>query len=375
MNIVYVCSDPGIPLLGTKGASAHVRQITTALTGRGHSVHLLCASIGAGNSPPAVATISPCETESDIDRALTALARAAKVDAVIERYSLESGAARRTSRRLGIPLVLEVNAPLVIEASRWRGLGDVSTHLESEREIFRTADAVVAVSAALVEYVATRAPTVPVQRIANGADVAAIAAARTMRPRTSRTNVVVGFIGSMKPWHGVHELLDAFERVSRRHPTASLVFVGQGPEESALRERAREDLQLRERVRFMGAVSHDEIPPLLATFDIGAAPYLPSDDFYFSPLKVIEYLAAGLPVVYPWLGDLPELVDDAGIAYESAQPGALAAALDLLIGDPQLRQRCSEAAIARAPAHSWHTTAEAVESVLYELTAGAVSRQ
>jgi glycosyltransferase involved in cell wall biosynthesis len=372
MKIVYVCADRGIPVLGGKGASAHVRQITSALSARGHDMHLLCRSLGSGNVPPAVATIEQCDTDSDFDRALSSLTRNARVDAVIERYSLESGAARRTSRRLGIPLVLEVNAPLVREASRWRGLRDVSTHLERERETIRSADAVVAVSAALVDYVAGRAPAVPVRRVSNGADVSAIAAARAARAATTRSEVVVGFVGSMKPWHGVRELLEAFERVARRHPAAGLVFVGEGPEERALRERADANPDLRERVVFTGAVRHDEVPALLASFDIGAAPYMPVDDFYFSPLKVIEYLAAGLPVVHPSIGELPEIVGDAGLAYDPHRPEALEAALDRLIGDQALRQRCSQAGVARAPEHSWDCTAAAMEDVIGSVTANQV---
>ena len=49
MNIAYVCVDRGIPLLGTKGASVHVRAITTALAARGHQVHVCCARLGDGN--------------------------------------------------------------------------------------------------------------------------------------------------------------------------------------------------------------------------------------------------------------------------------------------------------------------------------------
>ena len=102
---------------------------------------------------------------------------------------------------------------------------------------------------------------------------------------------------------------------------------------------------------------------LLASFDVGVAPYPPSEDFYFSPLKVVEYLAAGLPVVHPRLGDLTEVVGDAGIAYDAEDSNGLAAALDRAVRDAELRRRCSAAARSRAQAFSWDATAAAVEGV------------
>ncbi|MEM1009821.1 MAG: glycosyltransferase, partial [Myxococcota bacterium] len=61
---------------------------------------------------------------------------------------------------------------------------------------------------------------------------------------------------------------------------------------------------------FTGAVPPEQIPGLLATMDTAVAPYPTNLDFYFSPLKVVEYMAAGLPVVVSRIGQLIDLVDD-----------------------------------------------------------------
>ena len=245
MRIAYVCADRGIPFLGGKGASVHCREITTALAGRGHSVNVLCARVGAGNRMPPVATVSQYETGPELEAALGVLAAADGIDVVLERYSLESGFAREMSRTLGLPLVLEVNAPLVLEAGRWRGLVDVDAHLASEQATFRDADAIVAVSSALVEYVTRVAPHARVRRVANGANVGRFQDARLARAaERDRDEVVVGFSGSMKPWHGVHELLEAFRRIARDHLAVGLVFAGHGPEERPLRERVAERAEL-----------------------------------------------------------------------------------------------------------------------------------
>jgi glycosyltransferase involved in cell wall biosynthesis len=369
MRIAYVCADRGIPVLGDKGASVHVRELTKALALRGHRVHLRCARLGEENRPPRVASIEECDSATRLERSLEGLFERPGIDVVLERYSLESGRARQASTSAGVPLVLEVNAPLVLEAARWRGLTDVDSHLTAEREVFASADSVIVVSSALAEYVATRAPGVAIRRAPNGADVETIARAVPARLGVAEETIVIGFTGSMKPWHGVNQLLDAFSAVRVHNPRVMLVLAGGGPEEARLRDRVAVDPIVRDSVRFLGALPHDAIPSLLASFDIGVAPYLPSDDFYFSPLKVVEYLAARLPVVFPRLGDLPELVGDAGIPYEPGRSDGLTHALETAVAHPALRARLSQAAGRRAAVLSWDATATAVEQVLDEAVA------
>ena len=87
--------------------------------------------------------------------------------------------------------------------------------------------------------------------------------------------------------------------------------------------------------RFTGAVDHARVPEFLQAMDAGIAPYLPSDDFYFSPIKVYEYLAAGLPVVASDIGQIRQLARDGYVM--PARPGdagALETALDALLADP-----------------------------------------
>jgi len=109
--------------------------------------------------------------------------------------------------------------------------------------------------------------------------------------------------------------------------------------------RCAAELRIESNVTFTGAVSHEKIPALLASADIAVAPYLPLNDFYFSPLKLGEYLAAGLPVVVTACGDLDPLLRD-GVSSLRVPPGdvpALARALRRLTGDPELRQRLGRA--------------------------------
>jgi glycosyltransferase involved in cell wall biosynthesis len=359
MNVLYVCADRGIPLLGNKGASVHVRSIVSAMSSRGHAVTLVVRGWGSGNAAPRVHRIERLEKDGD-DAALLleGLIRAERPDVVIERYSLQSGAARTATRSAGLPLTLEVNAPLVEEARRYRGLEDPAAE-EREHRTFRDADRIQVVSSALLRYVESVAPGVPAAWIPNGADVERFRRppAATLAGLTGRT--VVGFVGSMKPWHGVAQLLEAFARVRSAHPEAMLVLVGAGPEEADLLERAR-CADLAGSVVIAGAVPHAEVPPLIARFDVAVAPYLLLERFYFNPLKIIEYLAAGKAVVYADQGDLRALVGPGGVGYAPGSIDELAGRLLQVLGDAALRSELAAAAATRGTRLDWSVVAERV---------------
>ena len=361
MNILYVCADRGIPLLGGKGASVHVRAVTSAMQALGHRVTLAVRRLDSGNMAPAVHRIE--QLKNDIEHAAQQLADLIvedRIDVVIERYSLQSGAARRATRRHGLPLTLEVNAPLVEEATRYRGLADPNA-AAWEHETLRAADRIHVVSSALLRYVQSVAPGVPSEWIPNGAHVAAFRSTKPVTAPGLDGRLVIGFAGSMKPWHGVADLLDAFARTSapRREPAPVLLLVGAGPEQEALHRRATAS-DLAGRVVFTGAQSHDAVPALVRRFDVAVAPYRPMPNFYFHPLKIVEYLAAGVPVVYPDQGDLREMVGAAGLAYSPGALDHLAGRLTVLMNDHVLRRDMARAAMRRGAEFDWHRVAERV---------------
>lgn len=361
MRVLYVCADRGIPLLGGKGASVHVRAVTSAMQALGHDVTLAVRQLGSGDDAPAVHRIEQLGADDETaDGQLAALVVRDRIDVVIERYSLQSGAARRVTRRLGLPLTLEVDAPLVQEATRYRGLADPDAQ-DWEEETLRSADRIHVVSSALLRYVRRVAPDVPSEWIANGCGTAAFRSAPPADLPGLEDAVVVGFTGSMKPWHGVADLLDAFAcaRTPRRGPEPILLLVGDGPEKEALTRRAAA-WDLHGRVRFTGFRPHSEIPGLVRRFDIGVAPYRPATDFYFHPLKVVEYLAAGLPVVYPEQGDLPDLVGAAGLGYPPGAVEGLADRLSRLLDDGTLRRDLAEQAARTGTDFDWNRVAERV---------------
>jgi glycosyltransferase involved in cell wall biosynthesis len=107
--------------------------------------------------------------------------------------------------------------------------------------------------------------------------------------------------------------------------------------------------------------------------DIAVAPYLSQRDFYFSPLKLVEYLAAGIPLVTTAQGDIPDLVGAAGLLVQPGSVAELSAALTRLIEDPKLRARLSHAGQLRATDFTWDGAAARVEGALEGSLAKAVA--
>jgi glycosyltransferase involved in cell wall biosynthesis len=303
----------------------------------------------------------PGSSDAGSLRVLFAEARTA---AVLERYALGGGAALEGAVGLGLPCALEVNAPLAEEAARFRGLQDVDQWKRRECSLLAAAPHLIVVSSALRDHaVASGAARERITVIPNGVDLESFGAdgGHEIRERLGLgTDIVVGFVGSLKPWHGVARLVQAMRNLP---VDFRLLVVGEGPERQAL-ELLSQKIGLGVRARFTGGVPHAQVPSFLAAMDMGVAPFELVPGFYFSPLKVVEYMAAGLPVVATRQGDLMELVADGGLLVEPGDVEGLRAALQSLGEDAGLRLRLGTRARERARRFGWDSVAERVEGVL-----------
>ena len=303
-----------------------------------------------------------------VAEALEELEREQPLDAVYERYSLWSWAGLRFARRHQKPLILEVNAPLIREATEWRQLELAAVAGGVERQLLRGADAVIVPSRELADWLTDEVGRERHTRvIPNGFDERLFRRPAPVPAAAGRLGdgYVVAFVGSLKPWHGIGVLLTAFERLLARVPEAHLLVVGDGPlrqEVEAARQRLGE-----ERVTVAGAVEHAHVPGWLSCADVAVAPYPRLDSFYFSPLKVVEYQAAGLPVVASRCGQLDRLILD-GHTGRLVPPGdaeSLATALADLHRDPALRRRMGARGRRRAfRCSGWSAVAAHTEAVI-----------
>lgn len=381
---------------GTKGASIHLRGVAQGLARRGHQVQVLAArnESEADGFPVPVLEVGYDRllkaVRQSIDReagdpllareaqslllnivaaeALEDLHRRWPIDAIYERLSLWSLAGLRFAEAKEIPFVLEVNAPLVREQRRYRELALECLALGVERILLKEADGIVVPAAELRDYVVQRVGRRRrVWVVPNGVDLRLFHDPDPVPEGVDEQlagRYVIAFLGTLKPWHGIKVLLEAFERLRKSVPEAHLLVIGDGPMWDFLDKKRQEFGH--SAMTLVGAVPHRQVPAWLARAQVGIAPYPALEDFYFSPLKVVEYLAAGLPVVASGIGQIKELVQDekTGLLVPPGKVKPLVEALRRL-HDRRFRERLGRRAARRARSrHGWEKVAEKIESLL-----------
>jgi len=360
MRVAYVCADPGVPVFGRKGCSIHVQEVLRVLRGMGVRVDLFAARFD-GDPPPGLDAVVvhrlPTVPKGDMagrERAAVAanrdlhaaLEHVGPFDLVYERYSLWSYAGMEWARTVGTPGLLEVNAPLIEEQAEHRGLADRAAAEAIADRVFGAARALIAVSGGVAEYLGRFAsPSGRVHVIPNAVNPDRFPADCMPTLPAPAGVLTIGFVGTMKPWHGLPDLVEAFDRLRRRAPASRLLIVGDGTERGAFEA----DLAARGLLgaaHLTGAVDPDDVPGLLASMDVAVAPYPRREDFYFSPLKVYEAMAAARPVVASRIGQLADLIRDGenGLLCPPGDPAALAEAVLGLRDEPARRRRMGQAA-------------------------------
>ena len=274
-----------------------------------------------------------------------------RVRFVWQRHELFKSTGMRLARDLGVPSVLFVPATKVWEAEQWGTTRPRWGHwLErvGERPSLVGADVVACGSRAVVDQV-LRLGVSPerVLLTPTGVDLDLFAEQPDPTPLRRRLRLdgrfVVGWVGSFRSFHAVEQAVEAAATVEG----ASLLLVGDGPERSRI-ERLARDLDVP--ATFTGTVPHHELPAHLAAMDAGVILAQPGEPFHYSPLKLAEYMAAGLPVVAPAIGQLTERLTDGVDArlVRPHDPHAIAEALRRLRDDVEERNRLGKAARAAA---------------------------
>lgn len=267
-------------------------------------------------------------------------------DGIYERYAFGNRGGLMAAKKLGIPLVLEVNSPMVLELTRTRGLSFPSWGKRVEEEVYRGADRVCVVTDVLGQaLVGMGVDPKKVVRTPNGVHWEQYA---NPDPEAARINLgienisgpVLGFVGWVRDWHRLDLVVDALGKGALKG--AHLVIIGGGPALMSLARQA-EELSVRDSVHLVGPRLHREIPGLLAAFDVGLVPAI---NPYASPLKLHEYMAAGLPTVAPDQPNLREVLVHGreALLFTPGDGTALLEACQRLVDDASLRESLGVAA-------------------------------
>jgi glycosyltransferase involved in cell wall biosynthesis len=388
-SMVFLRATPG-PGTQAGGASTHINGFINAAAKAGMHIRMISNDRIAGLDDTKVRiTVIPLEPHGstrsafDLRNNLVFTSGAVKEiaesppDLLYQRYSRFTWAGVAASLSVRRPLFLEYNGSEVWVGKHWDDAGMFNLLERVEKLNLKAADRVFVVAAA--ERRNLLKSGVPDEKIIvnpNGVDVDVFhpgIGGDTYRERLEigRDDVLVGFVGTFGPWHGVLELARAITLMPQ-DTNLRFLFVGAGK----LRDQTEELISqagFRDQVIFTGAVAHDEVPGLLDACDILVSPHVPLADgseFFGSPTKLFEYMAMGKGIVASRLGQIAEVLRDeeTALLVDPGNERALANAILRLAQSPGLRESLGQAAREKAiKKHTWKRNAECVLSVYREL--------
>jgi len=360
VRVVYLRATPG-PGTQAGGAASHIKGVVEGLETLGAEVQIISNDRIAGlNFPEDRFQIVPPEpgggTRALFDihnnlvftRGAVPLIERADPDFIYQRYARFSWAGVVAATRVKRPLFLEYNGSEVWVGRHWDRVGSLDLleryerlNLEAAARIFVVSD----VERRNLEARGVRAEKIVVNP--NGVDVErfrpGVGGAETRRELgIDEHEVLVGFVGTFGPWHGVEKLAAAIKTLPERL-RARFLMVGSG----SLRAEVEQQLEAETRVRrviFTGTVGHERVPQLLDACNVLVAPHVPLADgseFFGSPTKIFEYMAMGKGIVASRLGQIGEVLvdEETALLVGPGKVDELAAAIVKLVEDQTLRER------------------------------------
>jgi glycosyltransferase involved in cell wall biosynthesis len=303
---------------------------------------------------------------NDIALVRAALRSARRTDVIYQRHARFSIAGALVARLAGKPLFLEYNGSEEFVGRYWTPTTLKGQLAACERAALAAATRIFVVSDVDRENLLGRG--VEPRRIIvnpNGVAIERFAAARGSSMRRAlglaETDFVIGFIGTFGPWHGAPLLACAFSAVARKLPQSKLLLVGDGPQLDETRRQLVAN-GTEEQTIFTGKVAPDEIPHYLDACDVLSSPHVPLPEgieFFGSPTKLFEYMAAGKAIVASELGQIADVLVHGRTAL-LVPPGdvdALASAIHELAIAPELRRDLGARARRQAEGHTWRQNA------------------
>ncbi|HHO52126.1 MAG TPA: glycosyltransferase [Deltaproteobacteria bacterium] len=333
LRVLLICPDPGIPLHGPSGASVHLRGIAQALVRRGLKVRLAVPrdhdhrgrhdpdlqGVEVVLRPPrtwprGVQTLGAwADTRALLE---AALADGWRPDWIWERHTDRGAAGQRAAARLGVPRLIELNAPIARERA-WLAARPPSRRIEArERRSLRAATRVIAVSAWLARWASTQMGCDParVRWVPNGIAPGPAGDGQAVRRALGLSGRVVGFLGSVKPWHGLDRLPAILDRLGTGW-TALILGTGPAP------------IPVHPRIQPLGRLDDAAVADHVAALDVGLVPSSINAPPWFCPLKILQYRAQGVPVVASDTESHRQLIGDGGEVLASDDPDAWAQAI------------------------------------------------
>jgi glycosyltransferase involved in cell wall biosynthesis len=368
------------------GQYVHIEELIAQLKALGHDVQLVGpvseSSVRFGGESKVLEVIKKVFPRfiyellecgySVFDFVKLALAvRRFRPEVIYERFNLLTPSGIWAKRVFGLPLILEVNAPLFEERSKYGGVALKRLAMWTQWFTWRGADAVIVVTSVLKRTVQQYG--VADNRIhimSNGVDSDHFQVTETQRQSIRdklgiANRFVIGFTGFVRDWHGLDRILEILSEPAFNN--AVLLVVGDGPAREALVARA-EELGVNDRFAVTGVVNRQEVPAYISSFDVAIQPNVVA---YASPLKVLEYLSMGRAIIAPDLPNIREILRDRhnALLFDNSDPQHLKELLEAVMRDTALRQRLESAAHRTISEHglTWRRNAERVGELMLQI--------
>ena len=308
-----------------------------------------------------------------------------KPDIIIARLDLYLYSAVKTARTFNLPVIIEADSPPLYEAIHfqkqyWR-IPAIPRLIE--RWVLRHGDFAVMQSRELQRYFTDlhKLDFARTAVVCNGADV------DKFKPRPLDPGLagrfgldggpVLGFIGSMSAWHGITNLLNIVKVIVAKYPKTKFLLVGSGGGQEKQIRSYLDKYQLTPYVIQTGYVAHAQIPEYLQLMDVVLAPYPNLPFFYYSPVKVFEYMAAGKAVVTTRIGQLARIIRDGwdGVLCPPGDFDSFTEAISGLVENPEVARHMGENARETIiQQHTWRHKAQAYEKICQQVLQDHLSR-
>jgi len=368
------------------GQYVHVEELTEALKKLGHEIIMVGPDVTESSSFGSEGGLVPLMKRTipgfiyellELGYAFYAyykLSRAVKhhqPDCLYERYNLYSPAGVWIKRRYKLPMLLEVNAPIFEERSKYNGIAIPWLARWTERYTWSGADKVLAVTEVLAGYIKSAGVDEKcIAVIPNGVDLEKFNEFPNSDEAKKRLGLdgklVLGFSGFVREWHGLDQVVDLLvdkPGEQERH----LLVVGDGPARREIEKRASK-MSVSEKVTFTGIISRENVADYIAAFDIALQPDVVA---YASPLKLFEYMMLERAVVAPDTANIREVLDNNinAVLFDPGQPDAMCESVELVCRDDVLRHRIANAArkTILSKGFTWSNNAERVTALINKL--------
>jgi glycosyltransferase involved in cell wall biosynthesis len=376
---------PAIMIPESIAQSVHQQQFAKNLVDMGHELHMVCRRPPDRPEREGGVTYHRVMSEDfplkrivftlDAIRRMRKLVDREKFDVIHDRGYLFGAVGTKVGLEKGVPTVLQIDDDWVETEAMASRITSTSVYKMSAlawcKSLMKKSKVMFAVSETLRDLVSERWEAEPerISIVPNGVEL------EVFRPDAQPLGVrkelglenkkVVCFVGALGPWHGLENLIRSIPCVLEDVPDAEFLLVGAMKEfgTSHIAEMAKE-YGVSEKMHLLGRKLPNEIPRVLVESDVAVAPY-PARDFGFSPLKLFEYMACGVPIVCSDLPSTREIVEDDrnGLLVPPEDEDSLSEAIVRILIDRRLGKRLSMEGLRRVSSFSWKESTKKLERV------------